>query len=245
MVTSVDELITESRSEALANGAWLASDEHRLLLEDSLGPLFGLTGWTLIWLNAGENSYANTSARVIAIERVPSGAMPASDEEIAELVALSFLHEVGHGLYSTNSGTFQTMRLLVPQQLGRSVDHLYQRIEDARVMRLADQDNNPLAPKLLEVIDRGFEESETQYLSRTGDAEPWTTAPASQRNQLFLALERRTSHPGEILTLHPDVETELPLCEATIEPAWTGSTETAGLVAIGVAQQIFDSQLLN
>jgi len=89
---------------------------------------------------------------------------------------------------------------------------------------------------------RGLGQREKQYRARYG-ADPWTSTPASQRNQLFLAIERRLFHPGEPLTLDPVVSAELEKCEATIAPAWTGTTETSGLVAIDVVHQILASKL--
>jgi hypothetical protein len=169
--------------------------------------------------------------------------VPLADDDVAEHVALALLHEALHARYSTSSGAYTAKRAALAPALQPAVEYLYQRIEDARVQRLAVNADASLAPHLLKFHDEGIRQREAQYRAAHRGAGPWTAAPASQRNQLFLAVERRLFHPGQTLTLDPAVAAELAKCEATIAPAWTGTTETSGLVAIAVAQQIVIAKL--
>lgn len=243
MSSSFDDLIAESRAAACASGAWLGSDEQREMLERALEPIFGLVGWTLKWLPASQHSYAKGSMNAIAIERITSGAVPLPDDEVAEYVALSLLHEVLHARYSTSWGSFTPKRALVSPLLQPSVDYLFQRIEDARVQRLAIIDEPSIAAGLRKFHDEGIRQREVEYRSQFSGTEPWTTSPPSQRGQLFLAVERRLFHPGEKLTLDLAVEAELIKCEASLEGVWGGNTEDAGIAAIAVVAQIYKAGL--
>jgi len=100
-----------------------------------------------------------------------------------------------------------------------------------------------LEPHLLKLHDEGLRQLEAQYRADHGGADPWTANPASKRNQLLLAIERRLFHPGEALMLDPEVVTGLAACGAKIAMAWTGTTETSGLTAIAVVEQIVAANL--
>jgi hypothetical protein len=237
-----DDVIAESRTAAGEPG-WLGSEKQRVLLESALPTLFSLNGWTVKWLAPGTPSYTEASTKTIAIERITAGAVPASDEEVAENVALVLLHEALHARYSTAALSYKVTKLTVPAALRSTVEHLYQRIEDARVQRLAVAAEPTLGPHLLRFHDEAIRQREAQYRAKHGGADPWTPTPASQRDQLLLAIERWLFHPREFLTLAPAVAAELATCEATIAAAWTGTTETSGLVAIAAVMQIVAANL--
>lgn len=242
MPSPFDELVASSRAQAFASTAWLGSEQHRSLLEGVLPSAFGLTGWKVIWLAPGSTSYSEAQTKTIAIERLTSGVAALADDDVAEYVALTLLHEALHARYSASAGAYKAMKAALHPAYHLGVEHLYQRIEDARLLRLAVAGEPSLEPHLHKFHDEGIRQREAQYLGKHGVA-PWTTNPASQRDQLLLAIERRLFHPSDVLTIGPTVATQLAACEATIASAWAGTTETSGLTAIAVVEQIIAANL--
>jgi hypothetical protein len=242
VLSPLEELITKSQSDALESSTWLGSESHRIVLDEALHPVFGLTGWKIGWSEPGKPSYTEVGTKTIRIERVTSESSVLSDDEMAEYVALTLLHEALHARFSSSSGTYQAKYAALRPSVQPPTDLLFQRIEDARVQRLAVASDQSLAQRLLQFHDAGISQREADYQSKYS-ASPWTVRPASERNQLFIAIERRLFHPGEALTLHPAVVAELAKCEMVIAPVWAGTTETAGLSAIDVVTTIITANL--
>lgn len=122
-------------------------------------------------------------------------------------------------------------------------EYLFQRIEDARVQRRGVAVDASLEPYLLKFHDEAFRQREAEYRGKHGGADPWTSFPQSQRDQLLLAVERRLFHPSDTLTLHPNVAACLAACENRIVPVWAGTTETSGLAAAAVADEMVKAEL--
>jgi hypothetical protein len=200
-----DAVIANSRAQASASSQWLGSANHLILLQQELNGALSVTGWRVVWCPPGSPSYAEHKTKTIAIERLVSASTALSPDEAAEYMALSLLHEALHARFSGSSAIYTAKRAAVNPAIVAVTEHLYQRIEDARVQRLGVAADLTLSSHLEKFHDAALQQREENYCTTYSTATPWTTSPPSQRGQALLAFERRLFHPGQSLTLDPDV----------------------------------------
>lgn len=132
MALAFADILQQSRKAVRSNPDWLGSEAHRALLGDALAAAFGLADASLEWAPPGEAGYWEAATQRIALER-PTLASGLPAEDLAELTALSLLHESLHAHYSTPSGSYTTRLQAVPGQVRRATDRLFNVLEDGRI----------------------------------------------------------------------------------------------------------------
>ncbi len=233
---TVVELLEFCRERAAREPEWLGSEEHRLLLEGALAPVFGVHEVALDWAAPGHPSFWEQASRRITVERpgVHPGVAPA---DVAEYTLLGVLHESLHARHTGSVGSYSRERDLEPLGWQPIVERLFNLCEDGRITaRGAEAD-----PELDGPLERWLGETVRQMLCeyRTREGEPASTVdPGSQRSQLLMAVLLYAVAPGEPLTLHPVVAGEFASLRPVLDAARVGGTEESGLAAVQAIRTI-------
>jgi hypothetical protein len=234
---SLDELVEQSRAAAAADPAWLGSGAHLALLRTALESVFGLPNASLDWVSPGSQGFWERATRQMTLER-PTSVPGFADSEVAKLTALSLLHECLHARYSTSFGSFETRKRALNSLLWPATDRLLNVIEDGRISALGGAADPGITNHLADFADLAVE----QAARRAGNSGPGPT-PASQRNQLFFAVEAYALRPDELPSLNIDVRQVLTQLVPLIESTKDGTTEDCGVVAVEVVKAIMASAL--
>lgn len=234
---TLDDLIEQSCVAASADLAWLGSDAHLTLLNGALEPVFGLSNASLEWAPPGGRGFWEQATRQMRVER-PSSVSGFRDSEVAKLTVLSLLHECLHARYSTSFGSFETKKQALDPRLWPATERLLNVFEDGRIGAIGGAADPGLTSHLAEFADLAVE----QAARRAGSSGPGAT-PASQRNQLFFAVEAYALWPDSPPSLNPDVRQVLEQLAPLIESTRNGTTEDCGVTAVQVVQAIMASSL--
>ena len=241
MVSTFDELLTQSRSSAEADPEWIGSSEHLRLLTASLGSVFGLADVSLRWGPRGAAGYWESATRSIVLERltVHDGVAP---DVITDATAMSLLHESLHARHSTTLGSYPEAREEMHVLLRRAAEKLFNLLEDGRITTRGIAQHPELSAPLRDFLNKSGDQI-TAEARRHGNAN--TTEPVSQPNQLFYALQMRSLHPDSELVLHPEVAEKLAAFQPLMNAAQAGSTEDCGLTAVRLVEDVMSSGLPN
>ena len=234
---TLDELVEQSRAAAAADPTWLGSGAHLALLRSALESVFGLANASLDWVSPGNQGSWERATRQMTLER-PTLIPGFTDSEVAKLTALSLLHECLHARYSTSFGSFETRKCALDPLLWPATDRLFNVIEDGRINALGAAADPGLTSHLAEFADLAVE----QAARRAGNSGPGST-PASQRNQLFFAVEAYALWPHQSPSLNSHVRQALAQLAPLIESTRDGTTEDCGVAAVEVIQAITASPL--
>jgi hypothetical protein len=225
-MTTIAELISQSRTAAADEPTWLGSSEHLQLLTESLSDL-GVADVALVWVPAGQAAYWEAATRRIMLER-PRDMPPVSAEDRAEYTALGLLHECLHARYSTPSSLGRQLRAVEPR-LRPTTGAVFNYLEDARVAKLAIADEPELADPIASHLNAAVDQ-----LDELSGAYGSGTSPPDPSNQLAFAIMAYALTPDRSVALHPAVVTELDTLRPIIDAARDGErTEVCVRPAIG------------
>ncbi len=224
----IEDLIERSVAAAASDPGWLGSTEQLDFLTKSL-PDLGVEDATVAWAPTGRASNWERITRTIEIERVTSGAIPATDEEIAIHTARSVLHECLHARYSTPS-SFDQRVLMIDPRLQRTARVIFNVPEDARVARVATSDEPELAGVIAGHLNAAVDQID-QFSGTSGSG----SAPTDQRNQLVFAVLAYILAPDRKVVLNPEVAAELDKLRPIIDDARQGARTE---VMVGVASDL-------
>lgn len=237
MALAFADILQQSRKAVRSNPDWLGSEAHRALLGDALAAAFGLADASLEWAPPGEAGYWEAATQRIALER-PTLASGLPAEDLAELTALSLLHESLHAHYSTPSGSYTTRLQAVPGQVRRATDRLFNVLEDGRIAAVG-----AAADPTLDAPLRRFADAAVLAAAKHAGRNGQTVEPLSERNQLFFAIESYALAPDTSVTLHPNVSAALARLTPAIDRTRTGTTEDCGLAAVQLVDEIMRASL--
>jgi hypothetical protein len=224
---------------AHADPSWLGSDEQLALLRESLDPVFGVSGASLVWgPSAAEGSWDPEIRQVTLPRPAPSADQPPDD--VAELTALALLHQSLHARYSTAFRRYPRRRRALPATLHASTDRLFHVLEDARLIPLAVADDPSLEPALRKIVREGTAAFAAAARANDSGEGP---SPKSQYIQLRFAIETYAVDPARELTLHPKVAGVLDQMKSTIDGTRWGNTEDCGGAAVKITRATVRSRL--
>lgn len=189
VVATYEQLVEQSRAGASADPSWLGSEEHRILLQASLRPLFSLDDVRVEWAPSGEGTHWEHATRTIRFQREtpPGDDVPPADA--AELrFALLLVHEGLHALYSIPAPAYLAARERLEAPNRNQAEELFQRLEDGR-LRIVGVQNHPDLRGPIEKHARLATMTMVVLEPHLGSTE----SPTSLPGQFFLAL--RVSAP--------------------------------------------------
>ena len=233
-MTTVAEIIAQSREKATADETWLGSAKHLKFLEATLGDVFHVTGATLSWVCPGEPSSWQHSTREIRLERpVVTPALTA--EDAAELTVLGLLHESLHARFSPELGLFRRRHPDLLPEMASWAGLMFQRLEDGRVAYQGLLANWELGEPLAKHAAMTLTFFGQQARSRRSGS---TAEPQFQTEQLVFALQAYCVAPDTALVLHPRVERRLAKLKEPIDRARAGTSQECDELCLGLARAI-------
>ena len=233
-MTTVADIIRQSREKAAADRKWLGSPSHLKFLEATLGEAFDLTNVRLIWGRAGEPSSWQHATRENRLER-PTVTPALTAEQAAELTALGLLHESLHARFSPELGLFTKRHPELLPEMASWAKLMFQRLEDARAAYKGIQADPELSEPLGKHAATTLMFFEQQAAGRGSGS---TAAPRFPAEQLAFALQSYCIAPDTRLVLHPRVERRLDKLKEEIDRARACTSQECDEVCVILAKAI-------